>query len=253
MNWVRHWAGAFIVAAALGSLIRADVIYETPDPFGGFFGVIGADVFIEQSVGVRFTPAGDFTLDRVKVWFMNNDFDGLTHAEVVLTLRSDDSSKGQSIPSDEILESWTFNVSAIGWDPVLESVESVLHPSFSSGQHYWIVAESDSPPLIDGVWNFAGIGSGFTAICNGLPCEWTSGESAVLATIVEGTPDAGLTGDLNGDGVVNGLDLGILLANWSIPAGSPGCGGATPCAADLNADGVVDGIDLGRLLANWTL
>jgi len=59
--------------------------------------------------------------------------------------------------------------------------------------------------------------------------------------------------DLNGDGVVNGIDLGILLANWSIPAGSPGCGGAAPCAADLNGDGVVDGIDLGILLASWTI
>ena len=59
--------------------------------------------------------------------------------------------------------------------------------------------------------------------------------------------------DLNGDGVVNGLDLGILLANWSIPAGSPGCASALPCASDLNGDGGVDGIDLGTLLANWTI
>ena len=60
-------------------------------------------------------------------------------------------------------------------------------------------------------------------------------------------------GDLNGDGVVNGIDLGILLGNWSIPAGSPGCEGAIPCAADLNEDGLVDGIDLGILLSEWTL
>jgi len=59
--------------------------------------------------------------------------------------------------------------------------------------------------------------------------------------------------DLNGDGVVNGLDLGILLANWSIPAGAPGCGGVVPCESDLNGDGVVDGLDLGILLASWTL
>ena len=59
-------------------------------------------------------------------------------------------------------------------------------------------------------------------------------------------------GDLTGDGVVNGIDLGILLANWSIPATAPGCAGATPCASDLNGDGFVNGIDLGVLLANWT-
>jgi hypothetical protein len=52
-----------------------------------------------------------------------------------------------------------------------------------------------------------------------------------------------VTGDLNGDGVVNGDDLGILLGAWG-QAGTP---------ADLNDDGVVDGNDLGELLANWTV
>jgi hypothetical protein len=49
-------------------------------------------------------------------------------------------------------------------------------------------------------------------------------------------------GDLNGDGVVNGDDLGILLGAWG-----PGTG-----PADLNLDGSVDGNDLGILLGNWT-
>jgi hypothetical protein len=51
------------------------------------------------------------------------------------------------------------------------------------------------------------------------------------------------TGDLNGDGLVNGIDLGILLGAW---------GAAPGRAADLTQDGFVDGIDLGVLLANWT-
>ncbi len=49
-----------------------------------------------------------------------------------------------------------------------------------------------------------------------------------------------LVGDLDGDGVVNGADLGLLLAAW----GSPG--------ADLDGDGTTDGADLGLLLSNWT-
>ncbi|MFO0963280.1 MAG: matrixin family metalloprotease [Phycisphaerales bacterium] len=52
----------------------------------------------------------------------------------------------------------------------------------------------------------------------------------------------GRLGDLNGDGVVDGADLGVLLASWGNNPGSP---------ADLNGDGVVDGADLGVLLANW--
>jgi hypothetical protein len=62
-----------------------------------------------------------------------------------------------------------------------------------------------------------------------------------------------IIGDLNHDGLVNGLDLGILLINWSIPPGAPGCGGTLPCESDLNADGQVNGLDLGILLGNWTL
>ena len=47
--------------------------------------------------------------------------------------------------------------------------------------------------------------------------------------------------DLDGDGNVNGSDLGLLLANW----GGVGIG-------DINEDGIVDGGDLGLLLAAWT-
>ena len=46
-------------------------------------------------------------------------------------------------------------------------------------------------------------------------------------------------GDLNGDGAVNGGDLGLLLAAWGGPGG------------DLNGDGVTDGGDLGLLLSYW--
>lgn len=48
--------------------------------------------------------------------------------------------------------------------------------------------------------------------------------------------------DLNGDGVVDGADLGLLLGTW-------GSTGAAP--ADLDGDGTVDGADLGLLLGAW--
>lgn len=46
--------------------------------------------------------------------------------------------------------------------------------------------------------------------------------------------------DLNGDGVVDGMDLAAILANW---------GGAG--VTDLNGDGVTDGPDLAAALAAW--
>ena len=48
-------------------------------------------------------------------------------------------------------------------------------------------------------------------------------------------------GDLDGDGLVNGADLGLFLVGW----GGPG-------VTDLNGDGVTNGEDLGILLVNWT-
>jgi len=50
-------------------------------------------------------------------------------------------------------------------------------------------------------------------------------------------------GDLDGDGVVDGADLGLLLGAWD---------STTNAAADLNGDGVVDGADLGLLLGAWS-
>ena len=46
--------------------------------------------------------------------------------------------------------------------------------------------------------------------------------------------------DLNGDGLVNGADLGQLLAQW----GSAG-------SADFDGNGIVDGADLGQMLSAW--
>ncbi|HMN97174.1 MAG TPA: hypothetical protein PKC43_11850 [Phycisphaerales bacterium] len=50
--------------------------------------------------------------------------------------------------------------------------------------------------------------------------------------------------DLDGDGVVDGADLGILLGAW----GETGPG----LPADLDGNGTVDGADLGILLGAWT-
>ncbi|MBU6209276.1 MAG: zinc-dependent metalloprotease [Planctomycetes bacterium] len=51
-------------------------------------------------------------------------------------------------------------------------------------------------------------------------------------------------GDVDGDGDVDGADLGIMLATW---------GDCPGCAADLDGDGTVDGADLGVLLSSFGL
>jgi hypothetical protein len=65
----------------------------------------------------------------------------------------------------------------------------------------------------------------------------------------DGIPDecpAPILGDLDGDSIVNGADLGLLLLAWGK------CPKDVFCQPDFNLDGMVDGADLGMLLLNWT-
>ena len=55
-------------------------------------------------------------------------------------------------------------------------------------------------------------------------------------------PNSSCVGDLDRDGIVDGVDLGRLLEVWNNP---------DPCEADLDVDGAVGSGDLGLLLANW--
>ena len=56
--------------------------------------------------------------------------------------------------------------------------------------------------------------------------------------------DVGNPGDLNNDGIVNGVDLAIILSTWGL------CGPGA-CISDINQDGLVNGIDLAVVLSNW--
>jgi len=65
------------------------------------------------------------------------------------------------------------------------------------------------------------------------------------ATVV--APPPAIPGDLDGNGIVDGADLGNLLLQWG-KCSVAGDG----CPADLDLSGEVDGADLGTLLLNWT-
>lgn len=52
-----------------------------------------------------------------------------------------------------------------------------------------------------------------------------------------------IEGDLNGDLLVDGADLAVLLGSW---------GYCPECPADINGDDFVDGADLAQLLGSWT-
>jgi peptidoglycan/xylan/chitin deacetylase (PgdA/CDA1 family) len=59
------------------------------------------------------------------------------------------------------------------------------------------------------------------------------------------TPPVTKPGDVNGDNVVDALDLSTLLSNWNQA-------GKTVAQGNLNGDITVDALDLSTLLANWS-
>jgi hypothetical protein len=56
--------------------------------------------------------------------------------------------------------------------------------------------------------------------------------------------DLGRPGDVNRDGLVNSVDLAVVLTQWGICR--PGS-----CAGDIDRTGMVDSADLGIVLTNW--
>lgn len=63
---------------------------------------------------------------------------------------------------------------------------------------------------------------------------------AVSVTFVEGS---GVFGDIDLDGLVSALDLGILLGDWSVVGACQ--------RSDLDGDGAVDASEMGLLLCAW--
>ena len=179
----------------------------------------------------------------------NNDTNGGTPS-MTLALRPDDTKQGFSIPGETVIEEWDFNVPNTGFlNAILFTFDSKSNPQLEEGQSYWITAESDTPPLFDPVWAIAANDSGPSSTTDCFGCPWeAAGNGAVPTVIVEGTLVKGNDADLDGDGVVNTVDLLILFSMWG-PCGN--CKLPGDCPADLDDDCIVNTSDLLILFSNW--
>ncbi len=117
----------------------------------------------------------------------------------------------------------------------------------TDGTAFWASPVALSPVSSTGRLTFAAAGATGSWICS----TWElggAGDADLVGQRLNADGTLGmlpLVGDINGDGVVNGADLGLLLGAWGpVGAGNP---------ADLNGDGIVNGADLGLLLGNWTV
>jgi pectate lyase len=67
-------------------------------------------------------------------------------------------------------------------------------------------------------------------------------ETLAPRLVLQATAASMLTGDVNGDGYVDKLDVDYVVAHW----------GGTDSLADLNGDNVVDALDIGVISQHWT-
>lgn len=100
-----------------------------------------------------------------------------------------------------------------------------------------------APPLVSAPFDLPTIipaGQVARLLISGTFAEGSSTTVGSSSLVMNGVP-APIIGDINGDGVVTGADLGLLLSGW----GQPG-------PTDLNNDGTTNGADLGLLLSHWS-
>lgn len=91
---------------------------------------------------------------------------------------------------------------------------------------------------------YADIAPGTTGYLDNM--EWLAPAGTVVTPPVTTPPTtpAAAAGDVNGDGVIDALDLSTVLSNWNT--------GTTRTQGDLNGDGTVDALDLSTVLSNWS-
>jgi len=222
-------------------------------------------------IEVNGRPAGEWINVQEYLWINNGD---LTFTETAIEAGLDHVGEGRTIVSldydrdgrmDVVIG---FNADSVRLYRNESKVGAFLHLTFDTRNNPHIaphglgarvfvtIGDTTLMRYVDGGSSFLGtsepaahFGLGDATSIDEVRIEWPRG---YVTTLVRPQINAHLTieapelADLNGDGVVNGADLGILLSHWGTPTLS------TELKADLNGDGVVDGADLGILLSNWS-
>lgn len=127
-----------------------------------------------------------------------------------------------------------FSVSTDGstWTTVWQHSGATINETAWSYQSYDISAIADGQPAVYLRWTMGTTDS--SVVFSG----WNIDDVQILGFVDTPTCAA----DMNGDGAVNGIDMGLMLGRWGECAG---------CSEDLDGDGLVNGVDMGVMLGSW--
>ena len=122
------------------------------------------------------------------------------------------------------------------------------------------------PLFVVGPWHAYYLSQSAAGQGTNSPCVDTGSDTAAnlgldaLTTRTDHVGDAGtvdmgyhsaippIPGDVDGNGVVDGLDLTAVITAWETIPGDP----LWNTSADLDCNGIVDGLDLTEVISNWT-
>ncbi len=230
--------------------------WDLPDSGHGGIAGGGSEVIVVEDAVIEANPGGTAT---VRLRLINNAVPlfGYSAAVRVLPLAGAVGSITANVAATNFFEAENLILAAPS-SPPLDPFFSVIVPWGNGGVFVnantedgsAVLAELDVNDILAEVhFAVSADATGSFEVVLGPPTALADGGGfpvpfgVCLARISVGVPIV-RPGDLNGDGAVNGIDVGTLLAAW-------GECGEGACAADLNCDRVVNGLDLAALLADW--
>ncbi len=199
---------------------------------GGFSGwtIDAVSISLTQS-NAAFSAAGDVT-----AWYSSDDATEISPSVAAGTLGGTSGAYEGQLGTVVPITTWTFTPVSTGTLDTYELPSAEVLGDLNDPKDGFVTLVLTAEDAASATYR--GQNAPFTSGGNTLNAPYLR----IAYTLVKGGT---CPGDLNGDGGVDGADLGILLQSWGA------CPGKQPCPADTNGDGVVDGADLGTVLQNW--
>ena len=209
--------------------------------------------------GIAAAPAADASSVGTFAWVTQNGVSGGTASAAdvdggTTRLLSPVIDLSASLDATVTYARWYFCSDAPAGGSTPAEVDPLVAEVSVDGGSTWFTMESVASYTNPNGWNRVSI-----ALSSVLPAGTSLTSTMRFRFSISDTPDNSVTeaaiddlsitgitcvnpcqGDLDGNSVVNGADLGMLLSQW----GTAGNG-------DLDGDGAVTGADLGTLLARW--
>ncbi len=154
-----------------------------------------------------------------------------------------------SLNATKVYVGWTANITVVvkNQGNFTESFSVIVYANTTVIQVQTVTSLAPSnQTTLTFTWNTTGVAPGnyiITAYANPVLGETDLSDN----TFTDGTVKVTVPGDVNGDGTVDGMDLGELGMSWLASVGDPNY----VANRDINCDGTVDGMDLGIMGMHW--